>query len=81
MPSKPVTSMLCEPLFMHCLSTSSIGIILLLNVLMMKLHQQFLHQLNINININVVTVGRIIDEISNSLYSPFGDSRVQNMYV
>lgn len=46
------------------------------------LHQQFLYQLIINITIRAVTVGcRIIDEISNSLYSPSGDSRVQNVQV
>lgn len=81
MPSKPVTSMLCECFLCTVYPLPVLAIILLLNVLMMKLHQQFLHQLNINININVVAVGRIIDEISNSLYSLFGDSRVQNMYV
>lgn len=44
-------------------------------------HQQFLHQLHINITVSVVTVGRIIDEMSNTLYSPFGDRRVQNTSV
>lgn len=66
-------------LFMHCLSTSSIG-----NYLIAKCINDETSSTvpsSINININVVPVGRIIGKISNSLCSPFRDSRVQNMYV
>lgn len=67
--SKPVLCT-CEHFSMHSSSTSSTGKypILLLNVSMVKfLHRQFLHQLNINITISVLTVDRIIGEISDSI--------------